>query len=116
MWGWKLCKPADTAEKSESAEKPFRRERKAAWADKVDSWPWVARGGETLAKSGPCERCGHSITFVDATAVYAGFSEDNLQPIETSSRRYAACNCGVTHPETPEGEIGCGANGLIERG
>ncbi|HET6998135.1 MAG TPA: hypothetical protein VFI03_06040 [Solirubrobacterales bacterium] len=103
-------------------EKPFDRTRDPAWAAAVNSWQWKLRGegedddedgDETSSKSGPCQRCGHAITFVDATAIYSGFRA--REPVAAAGRRYAACNCGVAHPETPEGETGCGANGLIDR-
>jgi hypothetical protein len=102
-------------------EKPFDRTRDPAWAVAVDSWKWNPRGeadddedgDETSSKSGPCPRCGHTVTLVDATAIYSGFRA--RESVAGAGRRYAACNCGVAHPETPDGETGCGANGLINR-
>ena len=97
-------------------EKSFDRTRDPAWAAAVNAWQWRPRGDsddETSSKSGPCQRCGHTITFVDATAIYSGFRA--REAVSDAGRRYAACNCGVAHPDAPDGEAGCGANGLIDR-
>jgi hypothetical protein len=100
----------------EAKEKTFDRTRDPAWAKAVDSWQWTRRDDETSWKTGACQRCGHTIAFVDATAVYSGFRVSAMESVEDAGRRYATCNCGVKHPEAPDGEGGCGANGLINRG
>jgi hypothetical protein len=110
----KICGGRSEPAAEEESAKAFDRTRDPAWAEAVDSWRWKSRDAETSSKSGQCQRCGHTITFVDATAVYSGFS--TRESVDHPGRRYAACNCGVKHPDAPGDEIGCGANGLIDRG
>lgn len=94
--------------RSMSSELPYDAMRDPRWEAAVDEMEWVRSSDETVCKQGPCPRCGHEITFVDearpATEERAG--EPGM---------FEECNCGVVHPGTPEGRIGCGANGRIQR-
>jgi hypothetical protein len=108
---WK-CRVDD--EPTEKEVLAYDATRDPAWATEVDSWPWIDRDGETTAKSGACQRCGHQISVLDQPTIIALMQEAN-RPNAEGARKYAACNCGVTHSETPEGAGGCGANGLIKR-
>ena len=91
------------------AEIPYDGSRDSAWEAGVDALPWVRGGEETAAKQGLCPRCGHEIAFVEAARPA---SEDRAK---SEQGMFEECNCGVRHPGTPEGRIGCGANGLIRR-
>ncbi len=93
---------------SMSAELPYDDTRSPDWEAGVDALPWVHRDDETTAKkAGPCPRCGHSIVFVEEARPRV---EDRP---ESEQGTFEECNCEVRHPGTPEGRIGCGANGLI---
>ncbi len=107
MGGW-----WPSSEEEQREELSFDASRDPGWAKQVDEWPWIERDEETAAKTGACPRCGHHMSVVDTAAVHARMvlADGGEKP-----RRYAACNCGVKHADTPEGESGCGANGLIER-
>ncbi len=87
-------------------ELPYDDARDPAWEAGVDALPWTRRPNDTCAKEGPCPRCGHPIAFVEEAP---GDSRADDQG------KFEECNCGVIHPGTPEGRIGCGANGLISR-
>jgi hypothetical protein len=86
-------------------EIPYDDSRDTAWETGVDRISWRRRHDDTCSKTGPCPRCGHSITFVEE----APTNEADAQG------KFEECNCGVIHPGTPEGRVGCGANGLISR-
>jgi hypothetical protein len=95
-------------------ELPFQQVRDEEWAEAInDKWKWKERGDIGWEKIATCPRCHHSVTFVDTAQVYTGFTA--VRSISGTSVKYAACNCGVSHPGAPEGQIGCGANGLIDR-
>lgn len=91
------------------AELPYDETRDPRWEAAVDELSWVQTSEETVCKQGPCPRCGHEFTFVDE-ARPAGEERAEGEP-----GMFEECNCGVVHPGTPEGRIGCGANGLIRR-
>lgn len=97
----------------EKVEKPFDTTRDPAWAQAVDAWHWIPRDDETSAKEGLCPRCGHQISVLETTVIRAEMMMAG--GVSEPAKKYAACNCGVKHPETPEGEAGCGANGLVNR-
>jgi hypothetical protein len=97
----------------EQKELPFEEVRDPVWATAIDGWPWLPRGEIGSEKMGKCPRCGHPVTFVDTTMIYAEFATP--RQITGMSRRYASCGCSVPHPGAPAGQVGCGANGLIER-
>lgn len=90
------------------AELPYDETRDPRWEAAVDELPWVQTSDETVCKQGPCPRCGHEVTFVDEAR-----PADERAANEPGM--FEECNCGVVHPGTPEGRIGCGANGLIQR-
>jgi hypothetical protein len=98
-----------TIRRSMSAELPYDETRDPRWAATVDEMDWVRSSDETVCKQGPCPRCDHDVTFVDQPRPQAEDRE------EAEQRMFEECNCGVVHPGTPEGRIGCGANGLIQR-
>jgi hypothetical protein len=89
-------------------ELPYDDTRDTAWEAGVDELPWTRRHDDTRSKQGPCPRCGHSIIFVEEAPGGDGRTADG-------QGKFEECNCGVIHPGTPEGRIGCGANGLISR-
>jgi len=91
------------------AELPYDETRDPRWEAAVDELGWVRTSDETVCKQGPCPRCGHEVTFVDEARSAADARA------EDESGMFEECNCGVVHPGTPEGRIGCGANGLIQR-
>ena len=91
-------------------EIPYVEIRDPRWEAAVDELPWVRTSEKTACKRGPCPRCGHGVTFVDE----ARPSEEEPRP-GAELGMFEECNCGVVHPGTPEGRIGCGANGLIRR-
>lgn len=101
-------------------EKAFDTTRDPTWAEKVDKWPWIRRDEDEVAKMDRCPRCKHTITVTDRVEVFAmmmtqpGHAEQ-APGMPAGPRKYAACNCGVKHPDTPDGKSGCGANGLIAR-
>lgn len=111
--GWWCFLGKDAKEKDEG-QKPFDSTRDPAWAQRVDTWDWLSRDEETKAKEGPCPRCNHQISVLETQVVGARLLTLGVAT-PGPAKRYAACNCGVKHPETPDGEIGCGANGLINR-
>lgn len=88
---------------------PYDETRDPRWEAAVDELPWVQTSDETVCKQGPCPRCGHEITFVDEARPPSDVRAEGEQGM------FEECNCGVVHPDTPEGRIGCGANGLIQR-
>jgi hypothetical protein len=90
-------------------EIPYDDTRDPAWEAGVDRIPWRRRHDDTCSKTGPCPRCGHSISFVEEAP--AGGESRGAD----GQGKFEECNCGVIHPDTPEGRIGCGANGLISR-
>ena len=90
-------------------EIPYVDARDPAWEAGVDALPWTQRHDDTCSKTGPCPRCGHPIAFVEE-APASGESRG-----AGDKGKFEECNCGVIHPDTPEGRIGCGANGLIRR-
>jgi hypothetical protein len=95
--------------RSMDAELPYDETRDPRWEAAVDRLEWVRSSEEAYCKQGACPRCKHAVTFVDAARPADGFRG------EAGQRMFEECNCGVVHPETPEGRIGCGANGLILR-
>lgn len=95
----------------DDAEKAFDPGRDPIWALRVNSWPWVRRDEDIVAKVGPCPRCGHTMTLTDGAQIHMRM----VMAPGAGPRKYAACNCGVRHPDTPEGQSGCGANGLVDR-
>jgi hypothetical protein len=95
--------------RSMDAELPYHETRDPRWEAAVDGMIWARTSEETLCKRGPCPRCGHEVTFVDEVRQPA---DDRA---ESGQGMFEECNCGVLHPGTPEGRIGCGANGLIQR-
>jgi hypothetical protein len=104
-------KPTKAAQTDSPAE--FARVRSDAWEHTVDGWAWEPRDKETSFKSGSCPSCDHPITLLDSTATYSSFV--NYEAANCNARRYVTCNCGFEHKGAPDGEIGCGANGLIFR-
>jgi hypothetical protein len=91
---------------------PYDESRDPIWAAAVDGLPWVRLRDDTATKQGSCPRCGHTITFVEECRPAApGEDADDGE----DQGMYEECNCNVRHPGTPEGRIGCGANGLIRR-
>ncbi len=90
-------------------ELPYQEIRDPRWEAAVDELPWVPASDQTACKRGPCPRCGHAVAFVDELRPPFG------DRIEGERRMFEECNCAVIHPRTPEGRIGCGANGLIRR-
>lgn len=91
------------------AELPYDETRDPRWEAAVDELIWVQTSEETVCKQGACPRCGHQVTFVDEARPAADDRPESEQGM------FEECNCGVVHPGTPEGRIGCGANGLIRR-
>lgn len=94
---------------SMAPELPFDETRSPAWEAGIDALPWIRRSDETAYKQGPCPRCGHPLCVVEEARPRARDRPAGEQA------RFEECNCGVRHPGTPEGRIGCGANGLITR-
>ena len=92
-----------------NSELPYNEIRDPRWEAAVDEMDWVQTSDETVCKQGPCPRCGHEVTFVDEARPPAGDRAESEQGM------FEECNCGVVHSGTPEGRIGCGANGLIQR-
>jgi hypothetical protein len=91
-----------------SLDLPYDETRDPRWEAGVDALPWTRRHDDTCSKHGPCPRCGHPIGFVEEAAASSDAEDDD-------QGKFEECNCGVIHPGTPEGRIGCGANGLIRR-
>jgi ribosomal protein S27AE len=90
------------------AELPYDDTRDQGWEAAVDELAWVRTGEETVTKRGPCPRCGHAVAFVHEARPSENRAADERGVFEE-------CNCGVRHPGTPAGRIGCGAHGLIRR-
>jgi hypothetical protein len=86
----------------------YDESRDPDWEAGIDALPWTRRHDDTCSKHGPCPRCGHPIGFVEEAPAAAA-------PVEDDQGKFEECNCGVIHPGTPEGRIGCGANGVIRR-
>ncbi len=91
------------------ADVPFEPIRSAVWAQVVNGWPWRHRDGETSSKVGSCPRCGHQMSVVTQSVFHLRF-----ETAPEAMKVYAACNCGAKHEDAPEGQSGCGANGLID--
>lgn len=89
------------------------------WISSANAVDWKKRSESGQAsKRFLCPRCGHMTTLVDhgeGELVPKGKQPTTTGKTGRKPRKYAACNCAIKHPETPEGEIGCGAHGLIER-
>ncbi len=92
-----------------NSDLPYDDRRDPDWEAGIDDLPWNRRHDDTCSKHGLCPRCEHPIGFVEEAPVRPG------DPDEHDQGRFEECNCGVVHPGTPEGRIGCGANGLIRR-
>lgn len=101
--------PIATIRRSMNGELPYDETRDPRWEAAVDELPWIRTSDETVCKQGRCPRCAHEITFVDEVRPPSDDRADGEQ------KMFEECNCGVVHPDTPEGRIGCGANGLIQR-
>lgn len=101
-------------EKPEEQEMSFEPKREQAWVDRVESWDWKPHGANTLIKHGQCQSCEHTMTVVVGKDVIARMLAA-AGKAAAGARKYAVCNCRVKHPGAPEGEEGCGANGLIAR-
>ena len=78
-----------------------------AWAAKVAQWEWTWTDDNTVETHGMCPHCIHPMTrevrrASVRTLLAVSESEDELVPV------VVACNCTATHPEQPEGQLGCG--------
>ena len=88
---------------------PFDSTRNPLWAQTVNGWVWRRRDEDTRSKVGPCPRCGHEMSVVTQSVFHLRMAT----PLG-AEKVYAACNCGAKHEDAPEGQSGCGANGLID--
>ncbi len=82
------------------------------WREEVSSWPWEVwndGGGrpEGWLKSGPCPRCGHTMSAY-SRSVNIGVAEDSAGNIT------ARCNCEYPHKLRPDDIAGgCGQQAAI---
>lgn len=100
---------------------PYDRETSDDWLAQVDQWPWIKLGEDKWKKSGQCPRCGHYMERVVWAEVVFAETLNDLEGLgaersvrHVDDRVHVECNCASSHSERPEGESGCGPQGLFD--
>jgi hypothetical protein len=74
---------------------------------------WAQVEGSPAKLKGKCPGCGHWSTHVvrRTATVIAGAGTPTSEEIDTTQA--CRCDCGTTHPDTPDGGKGCGARWVM---